>query len=125
MNDYSHDRTVTIEGINLTLSQADTTQPKWIGQAEILKQILACWMVISEKDLPLTPRIIGIPGIGKTTLGMVAALHRKQSLYIYQCTSDTRPEDLIVTPVLAESGKNFLSRVTSCNCHDQWWNLYY
>jgi MoxR-like ATPase len=46
-----------------------------------------------------------MPGIGKTTLGMVAALERKQPLYIYQCTSDTRPEDLIVTPVLAESGK--------------------
>ena len=33
---------------------------------------------------------------------------RKRSsseLYIYQCTADTRPEDLLVTPVLAESGK--------------------
>ena len=29
----------------------------------------------------------------------------KQELYIYQCTADTRPEDLLVTPVLAESGK--------------------
>ena len=62
-------------------------------------------MVVSDKDLPLSPRIIGMPGIGKTTLGMVAALRRKQPLYIFQCTSDTRPEDLIVTPVLAESGK--------------------
>lgn len=31
--------------------------------------------------------------------------HRNQELYIYQCTADTRPEDLLVTPVLAESGK--------------------
>ena len=30
---------------------------------------------------------------------------RKQPLFITQCTADTRPEDLIVTPVLAESGK--------------------
>ena len=30
---------------------------------------------------------------------------RQQDLYIYQCTADTRPEDLLVTPVLAESGK--------------------
>jgi MoxR-like ATPase len=28
-----------------------------------------------------------------------------RELYIYQCTADTRPEDLLVTPVLAESGK--------------------
>lgn len=105
MNHYIENKTITIQGISLTLSHADTSQPKWIGQNEILKQILACWMVISEKDLPLSPRITGMPGIGKTTLGMVAALHRKQPLYIFQCTSDTRPEDLIITPVLAESGK--------------------
>ena len=105
MNQYRHSKTAVIDGITLNLSKPDTTKPEWIGQGEVLKQVLACWMVISDKDLPLSPRIIGMPGIGKTTLGMVAALERKQPLYIYQCTSDTRPEDLIVTPVLAESGK--------------------
>ena len=105
MNQLSHSKTAVIDGITLNLSKPDTTKPEWIGQGEVLKQVLACWMVISDKDLPLSPRIIGMPGIGKTTLGMVAALERKQPLYIYQCTSDTRPEDLIVTPVLAESGK--------------------
>jgi MoxR-like ATPase len=30
---------------------------------------------------------------------------RQQPLFITQCTADTRPEDLLVTPVLAESGK--------------------
>ena len=105
MNQISHSKTAVIDGITLNLSKPDTTKPEWIGQGEVLKQVLACWMVISDKDLPLSPRIIGMPGIGKTTLGMVAALERKQPLYIYQCTSDTRPEDLIVTPVLAESGK--------------------
>ena len=105
MNQYSISKTTVIDGITLTLSKPDTTKPEWIGQSEVLKQVLACWMVISDKDLPLSPRITGMPGIGKTTLGMVGALERKQPLYIYQCTSDTRPEDLIVTPVLAESGK--------------------
>jgi len=105
MNQHSISKNAVIDGVTLTLSKPDTTKPKWIGQSEVLKQVLACWMVISDKDLPLSPRIIGMPGIGKTTLGMVAALERKQTLYIYQCTSDTRPEDLIVTPVLAESGK--------------------
>ena len=46
-----------------------------------------------------------MPGVGKTTLAMAAADARKQELYIFQCTADTRPEDLLVTPVLAESGK--------------------
>ncbi|MCX7726740.1 MAG: AAA family ATPase, partial [Chitinispirillaceae bacterium] len=43
--------------------------------------------------------------IGKTTLAMSAAEIRGQEVYIMQCTSDTRPEDLIITPVLSEKGK--------------------
>jgi MoxR-like ATPase len=98
-------RKVNLDGVEVNLSRADATKPEWIGQEEVLKQILACWLVVAEKDLPLTPRIVGMPGIGKTTLAMSAALERKQPLYIFQCTSDTRPEDLLITPVLAESGK--------------------
>lgn len=97
--------TATIGGIHLTLSPHDDSEVTWIGQEEILRQILACWMVVAEKDLPLSPRIIGMPGIGKTTLCMVAAHKRSQPLYIFQRTSDTRPEDLLVTPVLAENGR--------------------
>ncbi|TDJ52391.1 MAG: ATPase [Nitrospina sp.] len=96
---------VTIGEVQLTLSSPDTSESVWIGQAEILKQIHACWLLVDEKDLPLAPRIMGMPGIGKTTLGMVAARQRNQPLYIFQCTSDTRPEDLLITPVLSEAGK--------------------
>jgi MoxR-like ATPase len=101
----AHDRAVPVHGVTLHLAHPDTTSREWIGQREILKQLLACWLVVDERDLPLTPRITGVPGIGKTTLAMAAAQVRKQDLYIFQCTADTRPEDLLVTPVLAESGK--------------------
>jgi MoxR-like ATPase len=87
------------------LSHAHDDRGEWIGQREILHQLLACWLVVDETDLPLTPRLSGLPGIGKTALGMAGARMRGQELYIYQCTADTRPEDLLVTPVLAESGK--------------------
>lgn len=97
--------TVQIQGVTLTLSQPHDVASEWIGQKEILKQLLACWLVVDDRDLPLTPRLVGTPGIGKTTLGMAGAKVRKQPLFIYQCTADTRPEDLLVTPVLAESGR--------------------
>ncbi|MEM7457251.1 MAG: AAA family ATPase [Planctomycetota bacterium] len=97
--------TVEINSVNLHLSQPYEGRSEWIGQGEVLKQVLACWLVVNEKDLPLTPRLVGSPGIGKTALAMAAARHREQELYIYQCTADTRPEDLLITPVLAESGK--------------------
>jgi len=96
---------VDIDGVRLHLSRPDESPGEWIGQREILKQLLACWLVVDEADRPLSPRLVGMPGIGKTTLGMAAARARKQNLYIYQCTSDTRPEDLLVTPVLSEESK--------------------
>lgn len=96
---------VVIDGVSLSLSQPDRSDSNWIGQAESLRQLLACWIVVDEKDLPLAPRVVGAPGIGKTTIAVAAAQVREQELYIYQCTADTRPEDLLVTPVLAENGR--------------------
>jgi len=93
-----------IGGVELALSPPVQGEHEWIGQVETLRELLACWLVLDEADLPLAPRLVGPPGIGKTTLAMAAARSRGQTLYIYQCTSDTRPEDLLVTPVLAESG---------------------
>jgi len=97
--------TVEIDGIHLKLSQPHAAEGQWIGQGELLNQLLACWLTVDDRDLPLAPRLVGMPGIGKTSLGMAGARARGQELFIYQCTADTRPEDLLVTPVLAESGK--------------------
>ncbi|MBM4002257.1 MAG: AAA family ATPase [Planctomycetes bacterium] len=96
---------VQIGGVRLMLGGFHEAPGEWIGQQEILQQLLACWLVVDKNDLPLAPRIVGTPGIGKTALAMAAARKRRQELYIYQCTADTRPEDLLVTPVLAESGR--------------------
>jgi MoxR-like ATPase len=98
-------RWAEVDGVRFLLARPDTTDRQWIGQEEVLRQTLACWLVVDEHDLPLVPRIKGVPGIGKTTLGMAAAKRLGQDLYIFQCTADTRPEDLLITPVLAEAGK--------------------
>ena len=95
---------VSIQGVELHLASPHELDGQWIGQSEVLKQVLACWLVVDESDLPLTPRLVGAPGIGKTALATAAAQQREQELYIYQCTADTRPEDLLITPVLAENG---------------------
>src|SRR5438067_1381257 len=98
-------RTAEVDGVVLHLSAPDATEEGWIGQDAVLRQLLACWLVVDASDRPLSPRLLGSPGIGKTTLAMAAARLRRQPLFITQCTADTRPEDLLVTPVLAESGK--------------------
>lgn len=97
-------RSISVQGITLHLAQPITTLQEWIGSREPLQQLLACWLKVDPRDLPLSPRITGPPGIGKTTLAMSGAKERKQDLYVFQCTADTRPEDLLITPVLAESG---------------------
>jgi MoxR-like ATPase len=96
---------VEIDGVSLHLSRPADPAGEWIGQREALDQLQACWLVVAEEDLPLSPRITGPPGIGKTTLAMSAAREREQALHIFQATADTRPEDLLVTPVLAESSR--------------------
>lgn len=96
---------LTIDNVELTLSHPLKGNIEWIGQSESMRQLLACWLVLSDQDFPLVPRIIGPPGIGKTTLAIAAARSRGQDVYVMQCTSDTRPEDLLVTPVLSEQGK--------------------
>lgn len=96
---------ITIDNVELILAHPVPASVEWIGQSEPMRQILACWMVLDKADFALTPRIIGYPGIGKTTLAIAAARRRNQDVYIMQCTSDTRPEDLLVTPVLSQEGK--------------------
>jgi MoxR-like ATPase len=98
-------KTTIIDNVEIVLSHPLDIKAEWIGQEEPLRQLLACWITVAEDDVPLTPRLIGVPGIGKTTLGITAAQKRGQEVYVMQCTSDTRPEDLLITPVLSEKGK--------------------
>lgn len=95
---------IQIQGIDLALAFPDEFSFKWIGQRDVLDQLLASWLVVDPLDIPLNPRLIGKPGVGKTTLAYAAAKELSKPVYIYQCTMDTRPEDLLITPVIDEKG---------------------
>jgi len=97
--------TVTIEGITLHLSQPDELAMDWVGQEELVTQIMAAWLVMGSGDFPLNPRLIGKPGVGKTTLAYYAGKRLNRPVYLFQATIDTRPEDLIVTPVISDQGR--------------------
>ncbi|MCD4716705.1 MAG: AAA family ATPase [Desulfobacterales bacterium] len=96
---------VTIEDVNLYLSEPDDVAMSWVGQSDLVTQVLASWLVIGDEDLPLSPRLLGKPGVGKTTLAYHAGRSLGRPVYLFQATMDTRPEDLIVTPVISEGGK--------------------
>ncbi len=97
--------TVTLDGITLSLARPVELALRWVGQEELLKQLLAAWMVIDSRDIPFNPRLIGKPGVGKTTLAYAAAKRLGRPVYLFQSTMDTRPEDLIITPVIGPDGK--------------------
>ena len=97
--------TVTIGSLEIMLAQPAELPLKWVGQKELIKQVLAAWMVIDEKDVPFNPRLVGKPGVGKTTLGYAAAKQLNRQVYLFQATMDTRPEDLIITPVMGGDGQ--------------------
>jgi MoxR-like ATPase len=96
--------TVAVEGVELHLAHPDELAIRWVGQPETLKQLLAAWSVVDARDLPMSPRLLGKPGVGKTTLAYAAGRARGQDVYIFQATMDTRPEDLLVTPVIDRAG---------------------
>ena len=62
---------IVIDGVSLSLSPAVDQSQEWIGQGDVIRQLLACWLVVHEQDLPLSPRLIGPPGIGKTSSARV------------------------------------------------------
>ncbi len=99
-----HESRINIQGVEIALGFPDEFKFEWIGQRDVLEQLLAAWLVIDENDIPLNPRLIGKPGVGKTTLAYAAAKKINKPVYIFQCTMDTRPEDLLISPVVDQKG---------------------
>src|ERR1700729_2371861 len=102
---------VEIDGVALHLAHPDELSITWVGQEEVMRQLLAAWLVVDPVDLPMNPRLLGKPGVGKTTLAYAAAKRLGREVYILQATVDTRPEDLLVTPVI--EGQSRLRYVAS------------
>jgi MoxR-like ATPase len=95
---------ITIKGVDIYLVDPPDLAVEWVGMQEPLTQLLAAWSD-DGIDPAMQPRILGKPGVGKTSLAITAAKKMKQELYIFQCTVDTKPEDLLISPVIADNGK--------------------
>ena len=66
-------RTVNMDGVTLHLAHPDELPIRWVGQDELMKQLMAAWMIVEPRDVPMSPRLLGKPGVGTTTLAYVRA----------------------------------------------------
>ena len=94
-------RKVTIDNVDIQLVAPDELPLEWVGRDDLVAQLAAAWLVVDPHDVPMNPRLIGKPGVGKTTLAYAAAKAMGRDVYLFQSTMDTRPEDLIITPVVS------------------------
>jgi MoxR-like ATPase len=91
-----------IGNITVRLAKEYEVDANWMGNDLASHQLRAAWLRMSEDDLPMNPRLVGKPGVGKTTLAVAVAKELSYPIYLMQGTSDTRPDDLIITPVITE-----------------------
>src|ERR1044072_1523433 len=70
-----------------------------------MRQLVAVCMLVVDQEWPMNPRLMGKAGVGKTAVAYAAAKRMGRDVYILQATLDTRPEDLLVTPVIEGAGQ--------------------
>ena len=94
--------TAVVDGLTIKLAKEYEDTSTWMGQDLASHQLKAAWLRFSHDDQPMSPRIVGKPGVGKTTLAISIARELGFPVYLMQGTSDTRPDDLIITPIITE-----------------------
>lgn len=97
---------VTVCGIRIRLAKPYMLNFDWIGNKKVLNQLRASWYCSREGDKPMNPRLVGKPGVGKTALAYAAASSINLPCYFFQGTADTKPNDLLITPLVVETSKD-------------------
>jgi len=105
LENHDPSKMITIDDITVHLRAPDTTDSAWIGQKEVYRWLSAAWLKMHAQDRIMTPVLIGPPGCGKTTLACAVAEEFERPVYLMNCTSDMRPEDLLITPVIAKNNQ--------------------
>ena len=97
---------VTLSGLRIRLSAPYELKFPWVGARKVLNQLKAAWYRGHEDDRPMSPRLVGKPGVGKTVLAYAAGRSMELPIYFFQATSDTQPNDVLINPIVIETGKD-------------------
>lgn len=97
---------VEVDNLRIRLARPLELNFNWVGNNTVLNHLKACWYRVSEKDVPMNPRLIGKPGVGKTALAYSAGKLLGLPVYFFQATSDTQPNDVLINPIIIETSKD-------------------
>jgi Holliday junction resolvasome RuvABC ATP-dependent DNA helicase subunit len=85
---------------------------RFTGRESELKLITAAWMA-SDFSLPMSPLLIGEPGVGKNRLIYELALKTGRQLYIFQGHEDVTSEDLACTVRFSDNSSSVMDYMIS------------
>ena len=96
---------ITIGDVKIRLSRPLELDFNWVGNKTVVNQLKACWHSTTAGDVAMNPRLVGKPGVGKTALAYSAGKMLNLPVYFFQATSDTKPNDVLINPIIIETGK--------------------
>lgn len=85
---------------------------RFTGRESELRLITAAWMA-SDLSLPMSPLLIGEPGVGKNRLIYELALKTGRQLYIFQGHEDVTSEDLACTVRFSDNSSSVMDYMIS------------
>lgn len=85
---------------------------KFIGRDDEMKMIVAAWLA-SNGSIPLSPLLVGEPGVGKNRLVYELAKRTGRKLYIFQGHEDVTAEDLACSVRFSDTKQGTMDYVAS------------
>ncbi|MGA9112071.1 MAG: AAA family ATPase [Smithella sp.] len=105
--------TITINGKTVRLSLPVVIPESGIvGREREMNKVLACWLKCDD-DIPLSPLLIGAPGVGKNKIVYASSRICASELYIFQGHEDITAEDLFCSVRISDDREQQMDYIMS------------